>query len=71
MPMELLYTLRAQSLPYELTDVDDIEKLRVLQGAGHVYADIPAWSPGSQKPATVVQITPLGFRAMQYLGSRT
>lgn len=67
MPMELLHSLKRKSLPCELTDSNDIEKLRVLQEAGHIDADIPAWTIDFQKPARVMQITPLGLRAMQYL----
>ncbi|MBB1600835.1 hypothetical protein [Variovorax sp. UMC13] len=67
MPMELLHSLKGKPLPVELTDADDIEKLRVLHDAGHVDADIPPWTINLQKPAVVLQITPLGLRAMQYL----
>lgn len=67
MPMELLQSLRGKAMPCELTDSDDIEKLRVLQEAGHIHADIPVWTIELQEPALVTQITPLGLRAMQYL----
>jgi hypothetical protein len=70
MPMELLEELADVDLPFEITDRADVEKLRVLLAAGHVDAVIPPVTHDhSQNPAIVLEITPLGYKALRFFGS--
>lgn len=70
MPMELLEEIADMSLPFEITDRVEVEKLRVLLAAGHVDAVIPpATHDHAQQPAIVLEITPLGHKALRFFGS--
>ena len=64
-PMKLLAELAEASLPRAIDDLDDIEKIRVLQANGDVQASIPPWRFGSpQQPATVYAVTEHGLKAL-------
>ena len=41
MPMELLEELADAKLPIKVTNASDIDKLRILESAGHVLSDVP------------------------------
>lgn len=63
MPIELLRQLSEQSLPVTITDLADIDKLRVLRAAGQVACTMNA--PGSADPfARVMAITKEGRAAL-------
>ncbi|CAN7755152.1 MULTISPECIES: hypothetical protein [unclassified Variovorax] len=71
MPMKLLEELANAELPIKLSNSAHVDKLRILAAAGHVLSDIPKqWHDpdqrGSQRPATVFQVTPLGYKALRY-----
>lgn len=73
MPLELLHTLARAPLPVRITDTADIDKLRALQAAGQVRAQIPPARQGlggheEQAPAVVFEITRLGMMAVQAFG---
>ena len=64
-PMKLLAELAQATLPQPVEDLDDIEKIRVLQANGHVLASIPPWRFGApQQPATVYAVTEHGLKAL-------
>ncbi|MBN8746857.1 Uncharacterised protein [Xylophilus ampelinus] len=70
MPLELLHALARAPLPLRITDPADIDKLRALQAAGQVRAQIPPARQGlggqeEQPPAVVFEITRLGRMAVQ------
>lgn len=70
MPMELLEELAEMNLPVELVEPAEVDKLRVLLAAGHVDAVIPPVAQDqSRKPAIVLEITPLGRKALRLFGS--
>lgn len=71
MPMELLEELADAELPIKVSNSADIDKLRILEAAGYVLSDIPRqWHDPdqreSQRPATVYQVGPLGYKALRY-----
>lgn len=64
MPMELLHKLAGKVLPLSVTDIESIDKLRVLRASGHVAVLLP--SVGSKKPvARVLAITEAGREALR------
>lgn len=70
MPLELLHALARAPLPVRITDPVDVDKLRALQAAGQVRAQIPPARQGlggqeEQPPAVVFEITRLGMMAVQ------
>lgn len=74
MAMDLLQHLAEVELAAQLTDPEQIYKLRVLVAAGHVYASIPLPYYGlggrwGQDAATVHCITPLGYKVLRYFGT--
>lgn len=69
MCMTLLRQLAAQPLPCTENDPAMIDRLRVLQAVGHIEVRIPpAHGQGDhgmrQAPATVLQVTRQGHRAL-------
>jgi hypothetical protein len=71
--MDLLYRLSQTSMPAQVVEPNAIYKLHVLKTAGHVFASIPALHYASdgqwhQAPATVHQITALGYKVLRYFG---
>ena len=65
MPMMLLAELAQAPVPRAFEDLDDIEKIRVLNAHGHVEANVPKWRFGvPMEPATVHAITSLGRKAL-------
>lgn len=61
MPLPLLQRLAVSSLPCQMTDADDIEKLAVLVAAGLVAAHFAGWRTMAQAhSATVMALTPAG-----------
>lgn len=70
MPLELLHALSRARLPVQVCEPSDIDKLRALQAAGQVRAQIPPARQGlggqeEQAPAVVLEITRLGRMAVQ------
>ena len=64
MPMELLQKISRKSLPLTITDIESIDKLRVLRASGHVAVLLP--SINSEKPfARVLVITEKGRAALR------
>jgi hypothetical protein len=72
MPMKLLEQISRKTMPVELTGSKDVFNLHILRAAGYVYATIPLahysidgrWH---REPATVRQLTPLGYAVLKYL----
>lgn len=72
MPMKLLERLSKKTMPVEMTDPKDVFNLYILKAAGYIYATIPfphyaldgRWH---REPATVRQLTPLGYTVLNYL----
>lgn len=70
MPMALLEELAEVNFPFEVADPEDVDKLRVLLAAGHIDAVIPPVAHDqSRRPAIVLEITPLGRKALRFFGS--
>lgn len=64
MPLELLHQISKQTLPLTITDMEEIDKLRVLHAAGHVAVRLS--SPTSVKQfARVLAITKQGWEALR------
>lgn len=64
MPLELLHQLSKKSLPLTVTDMEEIDKLRVLRAAGHVAALLP--SINAKKPfARVLAISEEGRKSLR------
>ena len=73
MLMELLQDIAELDLPLTVDDAQQIQALRVLASAGHVYATIPLPYVGldgqwNQARATVHMVTPLGYKVLRYFG---
>lgn len=74
MPMKLLHRLSRETMPFEMTDPKDLYNLQILRAAGYISASIPLpyyafdrkWH---REPATIHQLTPLGYMVLRYLGS--
>ncbi len=65
MPLELLYKMSQSPLPATITDVADIDKLRVLRAAGHISVLLPHLK--AKKPfARVLAITKEGREALSH-----
>ena len=63
MPLELLQKFSKEALPLTVTDIAEIDKLRVLKAAGLVVVRLP--SPTVRKQfARVLSITPKGQEAL-------
>jgi len=70
MPMELLQKIARKALPLTVTDIQSIDKLRVLRASGHVAALLP--SIHATKPfARVLAITEKGREALRSLDAVT
>jgi hypothetical protein len=70
--MDLLEELADAELPVRVTRPSDIDKLRILEAAGHIRSDLRGhWGEPDLRegPATVFQITPLGYKALRYFAS--
>jgi len=72
MPINLLRRLAEGPLPTTVTQPGEVLQVRMLQAAGYVYAKIPfpraeGWH-WRQGPATVYQVTALGYKAMRWFG---
>lgn len=66
MPMELLQQISKKALPLTVTDIESIDKLRVLQASGHVAAILSAVYAKKQS-ARVLAITELGRTELKRL----
>jgi hypothetical protein len=67
MPMELLQVISSKALPLTVSDMESIDKLRVLHAAGHVLVQLPGVS-AEQQVARVLFITELGREALRHGG---
>jgi hypothetical protein len=66
MPLELLREIAKKTLPLDVDNTADIDKLRVLHAAGHVKVEFA--DPSSQNQhAKVLAITAEGRAALQRL----
>jgi hypothetical protein len=66
MPMELLQKISRRALPLTVTDIESIDKLRVLRASGHVAVFLPHIN--CKKPfARVLAITESGREALRNL----
>ena len=63
MPMELLQQISRKALPLTVTDIESIDKLRVLRASGHVAAFLPSVNAKRQS-ARVLAITEKGREAL-------
>lgn len=64
MPLELLEKISKEPLPLTITEIEEIDKLRVLRASGHVAAFLPPLA--IEKPfARVLAITELGWEALR------
>ncbi len=65
MPLEFLHEIATKELPLTVTDLAEIDKLRVLRASGHVAALLPA--PGASEAnqfARVLAVTAKGHEAL-------
>lgn len=63
MTLKLLHKISKQTLPFTVTDLDEIDKLRVLRAAGHLTVLLPACN--AKNPfARVLAITKKGWGAL-------
>ena len=70
MPMELLKKISYRALPLTVTDIESIDKLRVLRASGHVAVLLP--SIYAKKPfALILIITERGREALRDLETVT
>ena len=64
MPLELLQKISRKPLPLTVTDLAEIDKLRVLRAAGHIAVLLPPVN--AEKPfARVLAITEEGREALR------
>ena len=63
MPIELLREISCKALPLTVTDIESIDKLRVLRASGHVMAFLPSVN-AKQQSAQVLAITKKGRKAL-------
>ena len=68
MPLELLRQISSKALPMSLSDIESIDKLRVLHAAGHVLVQLPDIG-AKQQVAHVLAITELGREALRHIGT--
>lgn len=66
MPMELLQKMSQRALPLTVTDIESIDKLRVLRASGHLVVLLPSVHAKKQF-ARVLAITALGREALESL----
>jgi hypothetical protein len=67
MPLDLLQTISRIALPMTVSDMESIDKLRVLHAAGHVLVQLPGVS-AEQQVAHVLSITQSGREALRQGG---
>ncbi len=67
MPLELLREIAKQELPWDVETTGDVDKLRVLQAAVHIEAELPHPTAPVQK-ARVWAITAKGWSALTEQG---
>jgi len=60
MPVELLQTFSRKTLPMTITNMASMDKLRILQAAGHVIAQLPDVGGAKLQVARVLAIAELG-----------
>lgn len=65
MPVELLQTFSRKTLPMTITDITNMDKLRILQTAGHVIAQFPDVGGAKRQVARVLAIAELGQEALR------
>ena len=70
MPMELLQKISRRALPLAVTDIESIDKLRVLRASGHVAVLLPSINAKRQS-ARVLAITEKGREALRSLDTVT
>ena len=68
MPMELLQQISSKALPMRMSDMQSIDKLRVLHAAGHVLVQLPDVN-AKRQVAHVLAITELGREALRHRGT--
>lgn len=64
MPLELLHTISRRALPLTITDIENIDKLRVLRASGHVAVLLSSVNLKRQF-ARVLAITEKGRKALK------
>lgn len=70
MTLELLHKISKKQLPLTVTDMDEIDKLRLLNAAGHLAVLLPSFN--AEKPfARVLAITNKGREALRSLDDTT
>ena len=67
MPVELLQKISRQALPMTVSDMESIDKLRVLHAAGHVLVQLLCVS-AEQQVARLLSITQPGWEALRHGG---
>ena len=70
MPMELLQKISRRALPLTVTDIESIDKLRILRASGHVGVLLPSVNAKRQS-ARVLAITEKGREALRSLDTVT
>jgi hypothetical protein len=68
--MELLQQISRRALPLTVTDIESIDKLRVLRASGHVAVLLPSVHAKRQS-ARVLVITEKGREALRSLDTVT
>lgn len=68
MPLELLRQISSKALPMSLSDMESIDKLRVLHAAGHVLVQLPGVG-AKRQVARVLALTELGREALRQRGT--
>jgi hypothetical protein len=63
MPLDLLQTISRIALPMTVSNMESIDKLRVLHAAGHVLVQLPCVS-AEQQVARVLSISRSGREAL-------
>lgn len=66
MPVELLQQISRKALPMRVSDIESIDKLRVLHAAGHVLVQLPGVS-AKQQVAHVLAVTERGREALRLI----
>lgn len=68
MPLELLRQISSKALPMSLSDMESIDKLRVLHAAGYVLVQLPGVG-AKRQVARVLALTELGREALRQRGT--
>ncbi|WP_036773968.1 hypothetical protein [Polaromonas glacialis] len=68
MPLELLRQISSKALPMTVSDIESVDKLRVLHAAGHVLVQLPGVG-AKRQVAHVLAITELGREALRLSGT--